>query len=235
MISDVLVNGFSVGVVSTYTFSNVTSDCTISATFTVVVPITQYTITVSANTGGSISPTSAIVDSGGSQTFTITPDSGYVVYKLIIDGTSVNSATSYTFENVGANHSISVQFARTSNSDSSSEGPSILAIIVGLVVLITFIIMLLLWGPNGIVSAITGLGSFLAIYLLGRIKVVFDSEKFVVTVNGVSVGNETRIHKGDVLSVKPINDSEQYEVTNTSKSDGFYVVNSKRGNVVIHT
>ena len=47
---------------------------------------------------------------GGSQTYTITPATGYHVATLIVDGASVSPATSYTFTNVTAAHTISATF-----------------------------------------------------------------------------------------------------------------------------
>lgn len=115
-ISDVLVDGQSVGAVSTYTFENVTGDHTIEATFRrtggggVVTP-TQYTITAEAGDGGSISPDGRVrVDRGDDQTFRITPDDGYEIADVLVDGESVGAVSSYTFENVRANHTIEVIF-----------------------------------------------------------------------------------------------------------------------------
>lgn len=69
------------------------------------------TITASAGSGGTISPTgSTVVANGASQTFTITPDSGNSVATLLIDGVSVSTTTSYTFSNVTTNHTIAVTF-----------------------------------------------------------------------------------------------------------------------------
>ena len=115
-ISDVLVDGQSVGAVSTYTFENVTGDHTIEATFRrtggggVVTP-TQYTITAEAGEGGSISPSGRVsVTRGSDKTFRITPDDGYEIADVLVDGESVGAVSSYTFENVRANHTIEVIF-----------------------------------------------------------------------------------------------------------------------------
>jgi hypothetical protein len=71
-----------------------------------------YTITASASTGGSISPSGSVsVTSGGSQTFSITPSSGYSISNVVVDGFSAGAVSSYTFSNVTANHSISASFA----------------------------------------------------------------------------------------------------------------------------
>ncbi len=71
----------------------------------------QYEITSSAGTGGSISPSGSVtVNSGASQTYTITPNSGYTVSAVIVDGTNVGAVNSYTFSNVAANHVITAVF-----------------------------------------------------------------------------------------------------------------------------
>jgi hypothetical protein len=70
-----------------------------------------YTITVSAGSNGTISPSGQVpVASGTSKTFTITPSAGYQVSDVKVDGVSVGKGTSYTFTNVTANHAISASF-----------------------------------------------------------------------------------------------------------------------------
>lgn len=77
---------------------------------------TQFTINASAGTNGSISPSGAvIVAQGGSQAFTMLPDSGYQVADVLVDGVSVGPVTTYTFNDVQANHSISVSFETIAN------------------------------------------------------------------------------------------------------------------------
>ncbi|MFV0479204.1 MAG: InlB B-repeat-containing protein [Anaerorhabdus sp.] len=71
----------------------------------------NYTIAASAGNGGSITPSgNATVKSGGSQTYTITPNTGYIIDKLLVDGSAVSATSSYSFKNVTANHTISVTF-----------------------------------------------------------------------------------------------------------------------------
>ena len=73
-----------------------------------------YTITASAGTGGSISPSGGVnVQSGANQTFTITPNTGYKIADVTVDGVSQGAITSYTFSAVNANHTIVASF--TSN------------------------------------------------------------------------------------------------------------------------
>jgi hypothetical protein len=76
-------------------------------------PANAYTITASAGTGGSISPSGSVsVTSGSSKTFTIAPGSGYHVSSVNVDGVSVGAVRTYTFSNVAANHTIKASFSR---------------------------------------------------------------------------------------------------------------------------
>jgi chitodextrinase len=75
-------------------------------------PPASFTITASAGTGGSISPTGSVtVTQGGSQTFTITPNTGYNISSVLVNGVSVGNVTTYTFSNVSSNQTIAVTFA----------------------------------------------------------------------------------------------------------------------------
>ena len=72
-----------------------------------------YTIKATAGTGGSISPSGNVsVREGRDQTFTITPDKGYAISNVKIDGKSIGSVKSYTFENVSRTHTIEVVFMK---------------------------------------------------------------------------------------------------------------------------
>ncbi len=119
-VASLTVDGATVSVANSYTFSNVTAAHSISATFT---PIT-YTITSSAGSNGSISPAGSVtVNHGASQTFTITPSTGYKVASLTVDGATVSVANSYTFSNVTAAHSISATFAVNNQPPVANAGP----------------------------------------------------------------------------------------------------------------
>lgn len=118
-VTDVLVDGQSVGAVTSYAFNNVSAPHTIVASFA---PDT-YLITASAGPNGSIVPIGSVsVDHGQNQTFTITPDNGYNVADVLVDGASVGAVTSYTFENVTAVHSISASFAQNAYTITASAG-----------------------------------------------------------------------------------------------------------------
>ena len=115
-VASVTADGASVGAVTSYTFSNVTANHTLSATFAAN-SVNTYTLTASAGTGGSISPSGSVnVNSGGSQMFTITPGSGYKISSVTVDGSSVGAVSTYTFSNVTANHTIAASFSTTTAS-----------------------------------------------------------------------------------------------------------------------
>lgn len=72
-----------------------------------------YTIKATAGTGGSISPSGNVsIREGRDQAFTITPDKGYAVSNVKIDGKSIGAVKSYTFENVRRTHTIEVIFMK---------------------------------------------------------------------------------------------------------------------------
>ena len=72
-----------------------------------------YTIKATAGAGGSISPSGNVsVREGRNQTFTITPDKGYAISNVKIDGKSIGAVKSYTFENIRRTHTIEVIFMK---------------------------------------------------------------------------------------------------------------------------
>ena len=104
----VLVDGISIGAVASYTFTNVSADHTIDVTFE---PPNEYTIQTSAGSHGSFSPPGPVsVAAGGTQSFSIRPDVGYTVDRVLVDGVSVGALSSYLFTNVNADHTIAAQF-----------------------------------------------------------------------------------------------------------------------------
>ena len=72
-----------------------------------------HTITATAGNNGTITPSGEVsVTDGANQSFTITPDSGYQIADVKVDGKSVGAVASYTFENVTANHTIEATFEK---------------------------------------------------------------------------------------------------------------------------
>src|SRR5262249_11765662 len=69
-----------------------------------VVHVVNNTITASAGSGGTISPSGSVtVPFGGNQTFTISANACFSIADVLVDGSSVGAVASYTFTNVTAN------------------------------------------------------------------------------------------------------------------------------------
>ncbi|MDO4270935.1 MAG: S-layer homology domain-containing protein, partial [Eubacteriales bacterium] len=76
----------------------------------------SYTITASAGAGGAISPSGKVsVTRNGSKTFTVTPNAGYIVADVLVDGKSAGAVTSYTFDKVTEAHTISARFEKAAD------------------------------------------------------------------------------------------------------------------------
>ena len=106
-ISDVMVDGVSVGTPASYTFDNVTKDHTIAAVFAA----DTFNISASAGANGSISPAGTTnVALGGNLAFTITADDNYRIADVLVDNKSMGAVSTYTFSNVQANHAIQARF-----------------------------------------------------------------------------------------------------------------------------
>jgi len=110
-IDDVQIDGISLGAIEKPTMWNISDDHTIHAIFT---PLPKYQITATANTGGKIeseqgeSPLEII--RGGFAQFKITPDNGYEIEDVLINGRSLGIITQYLFNDIQENHSIQVIF-----------------------------------------------------------------------------------------------------------------------------
>ena len=114
-IANVTVNGASQGAVASVT-AYADNDKTVVATFT---PIT-YTITASAGTGGTISPSGAVsVNHGASKTFAITPNTGYELVDVLYNGVSQGKVTSFTASSVTANGTLNAVFKLKDTTDLS--------------------------------------------------------------------------------------------------------------------
>ncbi len=106
---------------SQYTISNITANTTVSVTFEQI-PATTYTLSIQSGSGGSVSyngttisntTKSFSVTSGSSPTITITPNSGYRLSKLTVNGTDRTSQVSnnkYTISSISANTTVVVTF-----------------------------------------------------------------------------------------------------------------------------
>ena len=109
-IADVTLDGESIGAVDSYTFSDVDADHVLMVTTTVK----TYTITATANEGGTITPAGeTTVACNGTQSYSITAAAGYYVEDVLVDGSSVGVVNNYVFSGVTEDHTIEVVFAST--------------------------------------------------------------------------------------------------------------------------
>ena len=105
--ADVLVDGSSVGAVTSYSFTNVLAGHSISATFAA----NTYTVTPSAGANGTISPSAPqTVNQNATTSFTVTPNSGYAIASVTGCGGTLSGST-YTTGPVTANCTVSATFA----------------------------------------------------------------------------------------------------------------------------
>ena len=126
-VGSVLVDGVDIGTPSSYTFTGVTADHTLAVDFVADASV-SYTITATAQAGGSISAAGAVsLDGGEEQTFTITPDPGYTIQNVVANGYSQGPVNSYTYSNVHANGTITATFSplRYTITATASAGGSI--------------------------------------------------------------------------------------------------------------
>ena len=102
------VDGLPVAPANSYTFTNIQANHSITAAFAAN---PSYTISANAGTGGSISPAGdTLVQAGLSKTYTIIPDAGQRVAKVLVDGVNKGAITSYYFYKVASGHTIVASF-----------------------------------------------------------------------------------------------------------------------------
>jgi hypothetical protein len=74
--------------------------------------ITGWTVTASADANGSIAPSGVLqVADGATPSFTITPNTGFHVQDVLVNGSSVGAVTNFTFPAIHANQTIAASFA----------------------------------------------------------------------------------------------------------------------------
>ena len=104
------------------------SDISFTATASKKPDTTTHTITATVEGGkGTISPNGSVsVKEGESQVFTITPNKGYEIASLKVDGKEVvNPSNTYTFTNVTSGHTIDVSFKEQAVVPPAVEAPTI--------------------------------------------------------------------------------------------------------------
>jgi len=124
-LSSVKVNGVDVTssvVNNQYTISSINQNTTVSVTFEAIPP-TTYSLSISVSGGGKVTclgntviggaTKSFTVDNGSSATLTLTPNSGYRVKSVVVNGTDVTASVvnnKYTISDINKNTTVSVTF-----------------------------------------------------------------------------------------------------------------------------
>lgn len=130
-IKDVYVDGSKVEAAGgSYTFKEVSANHTISVSsaavpvITVMEPKAYYSVTPTHSKGGSISlSNSGQVIQGSDVSIFITPDPGYAIDFITLDGEQLGTGSVITIKNISANHSVYVAFKASSGSSSDPKNP----------------------------------------------------------------------------------------------------------------
>ena len=101
----IIANGTSLPSATTYTFTNVTAD----KTLTVTTGLNEFEIETFAGIGGTITPNDTVY-AFTSKTVTITPNTKYVINRVEVDGVNMGAITSYTFTNILSDHTVNAYF-----------------------------------------------------------------------------------------------------------------------------
>ena len=111
-VASLVVDGATLPAATSYTFTNVAGTYHSISAYFAQDPQPMVKIAAAAGTNGSINPAgSALYVAGTRPSFTITPNAGYKVSNLVVDGTTLPGATSYTFSSVsGTYHYINAYF-----------------------------------------------------------------------------------------------------------------------------
>ena len=147
-VSDVLVNGDSVGAKESHVVESVTKDTLVEVAFEQVDPgpgpgpgpdnpdnpdnpddpvpgdnKRSFTIRASSGAHGSVSPEGEIaVAEGADASFAFVPDTGFRVADVVVDGKSVGAPSTYTFQDVTADHTVHVEFQSVYDSVQNGSG-----------------------------------------------------------------------------------------------------------------
>ncbi len=117
-VADVLADGVSIGATTSYTFTNVNANHTLSASFA----INTYTVTPSAGANGTISPSgSQTVNYNETPSFTVTPGGGYYA---VMGGTcgGTLAGNTYTTNAVTGNCTVTASFTKNTYTVTPSAG-----------------------------------------------------------------------------------------------------------------
>jgi hypothetical protein len=110
LVDSVIVNGTKVDSISSYTFDSIISIQSIRVTFKPII----YNLNISSSTGGICLPTDILqLPFSSNQTISFIPDSGYMVDFVKVNGNTVDSTNTYTFNNISSDQNIEVTFIKS--------------------------------------------------------------------------------------------------------------------------
>ena len=107
VIEDVKINGESVGSVPSYTAKSINADLNIEASFKKL----TFTVTANESKNGVITISNDAPEYGDDVQITVTPDEGYVIEDVKINGESVGAAPEYTISSIKEDTTIEAEFA----------------------------------------------------------------------------------------------------------------------------
>jgi hypothetical protein len=118
-IDSVLEDGVNIGIVSSHSFTNIQANHTLAAFYS----DQRFRIVATAGSHGQVDPHDTVYVLGGDdRTFLMTPDPGYYVDSIVVDGLYVDSTSSYTFVNVQSDHTLRAKFAATQFAITATAG-----------------------------------------------------------------------------------------------------------------
>ncbi|WP_226377739.1 InlB B-repeat-containing protein [Citrifermentans bremense] len=124
-ISNVKVDGNSVGAPTFYSFTNVTANHTIEVTFANSLTLTTSGANGTISINGTVITGSASVAAGSSPVVNVVPNAHYQLYRLMVGSSNVTSKVvggNYTISNILANTAVSATFTPIYWSISGSAG-----------------------------------------------------------------------------------------------------------------
>ena len=107
VIEDVKINGESIGSVPSYTAKSINADLNIEASFKKL----TFTVTANESKNGVITISNDAPEYGDDVQITVTPDEGYVIEDVKINGESVGAAPEYTISSIKEDTTIEAEFA----------------------------------------------------------------------------------------------------------------------------
>jgi DNA-binding beta-propeller fold protein YncE len=100
-------------------------------------PFANYSIVASAGPGGTINPSETqFAHLGSNYTYAITPDAGYKISDVVVDGVSKGAISTYYFENIQTSHQIAASFSPIATDTSPFPTGYVIAAVAAIIIAI---------------------------------------------------------------------------------------------------